>query len=185
MNEAPLVKKDVGVVPEGEGWFVVNAQETPWYESSRFGMATRLEGKPPFPQLGVNLHVIWPGRPNCHYHAETHQEGFLVLAGECLLIVEEQERRLKAWDYFHCPPGTRHVFVGTGTEPCLMLMMGARGDGWKVTYPVSEVALKHGAGGREETDDPKVSYRDIPPRTPRATPVVLPQVPIPRLVPGA
>ena len=40
------------------------------------------------------------------HHRENAQEGFLVLSGECLLIVEEEERRLRAWDFFHCPGGT-------------------------------------------------------------------------------
>jgi uncharacterized cupin superfamily protein len=68
-----------------------------------------------FPDLGVTLAVIWPGQPSGLYHAETNQEDFLVLAGECVLLVEGEERPLRAWDFVHCPPGTAHVFVGAGT----------------------------------------------------------------------
>jgi quercetin dioxygenase-like cupin family protein len=37
------------------------------------------------------------------YHREKAQEGFLVLSGECLLVVEGEERPLRQWDFFHCP----------------------------------------------------------------------------------
>jgi mannose-6-phosphate isomerase-like protein (cupin superfamily) len=48
-------------------------------------------------------------------HRESHQEDFLVLAGECTLLVEDQERQLQAWDFVHCPPDTEHIFIGAGT----------------------------------------------------------------------
>ena len=63
------------------------------------------------------------------YHAEEAQEDFLVLAGECLLIVEGEERLLRAWDFVHCPPWTEHVFVGAGDGPCLVVGVGARTEG--------------------------------------------------------
>ena len=40
--------------------------------------------------------------------------GLLVLAGECIAVVEEQERTLRAWDYLHCPAGTAHAMLGAG-----------------------------------------------------------------------
>src|SRR6185312_15725279 len=58
--------------------------------------------------------ILAPGQPSCMYHGEDEQEDFLILAGECLLLVEGQERRLKAWDFVHCPAWTEHVFVGAG-----------------------------------------------------------------------
>ena len=100
--------------------------------------------------------------PSALYHAEDAQEGFLVLAGECVLIVEEQERRLRRWDYFHCPPDTRHVIVGAGAEPCTILMIGARRDGTAVRYPVSEVAAQHNASVARETTDPDEAYAEWP-----------------------
>ena len=57
---------------------------------------------------------------------ESAQEDFLVLSGECLLLIEGEERPLKAWDFVHCPAGTEHVFVGAGTGPCVILMVGSR-----------------------------------------------------------
>ena len=54
------------------------------------------------------------------------QENFLTLAGECLLLVEGEERGLGAWDFVHCPPGSVHVFVGVGDGPCVIFMTGSR-----------------------------------------------------------
>jgi len=92
------------------------------------------------------------------YHAEDAQEDFLVLAGECLLIVEGQERPLTTWDFVHCPPWTEHVFVGAGNDPCLLLAVGARAKGRGLRYPVNDVALKHGAGVEQETNEPSEAY---------------------------
>ena len=82
------------------------------------------------------------------YHRENAQEGFLVVAGECLLIVEEQERPLRQWDFFHCPGGTEHIIVGAGDEPAILVSVGARGRGvgGGVVYTVSET---RGAPRRE------------------------------------
>jgi uncharacterized cupin superfamily protein len=43
------------------------------------------------------LHVLPPGQSNGLYHHENQQEDFLVLSGECLLLVEGEQRRLRAW----------------------------------------------------------------------------------------
>jgi uncharacterized cupin superfamily protein len=95
------------------------------------------------------------------YHGEEDQEDFLVLHGECILIVEGEERALKAWDFVHCPPFTRHVFVGAGAGPCAILMIGGR-RGTGIVYPVDETALKYDAGVTEETPEPKVAYERFP-----------------------
>ena len=154
--EAPLRRTDAGLVPEGEGWFVVNAREALWKQGP-FGAYTRFEGEPRFTDLGVNVGVVWPGQVGCMYHAEDEQEDFLVLAGECLLLVEGQERRLRAWDFFHSPPWTEHVFVGAGDGPCVVVAMGTR-TGGDAVYPVAEVALRHGAGVERETKSSQEAY---------------------------
>ena len=115
----------------------------------------------PFSDIGVNVRVVWPGDPNALYHSEGVQEGFLVLSGKCTLIVEEEERPLLQWDYFHCPAGTRHVIVGAGDGPCAILMIGARPD-VDVRYPVSPAAAKYGASAAKETDEPDEAYADWP-----------------------
>ena len=105
----------------------MNARESRWRDTGTLGAFCNFEGKRRFPGLGINLNVLRPGEPMGLYHRENAQEDFLVLAGECLLIVEGEERKLKTWDFFHCPPGTEHIIVGAGEEPAVVLAVGARG----------------------------------------------------------
>ena len=157
--EAPLEHSDHGSGPAGEGWFVLNVRDARWFESDGLGLYASLESEnAPFGELGLNLDILRPGEPSCMYHGEETQEDFLVLAGECVLVVEGQERKLRAWDFVHCAPWTEHVFVGSGDGPCLILAVGVRSKGRGLRYPVNDVALKHGAGVEEETSDPKVAY---------------------------
>ena len=160
MAEAPLRETEGGLVPEGDGWFVVNAREAAW-QTGHFGAYTRFEGEARFPQLGINVAVLEPGQPACLYHGEADQEDFLVLAGECLLLIEGQERPLRAWDFVHCPPWTEHIFVGAGDGPCVLLAVGARANRG-VVYPASELARRHGAGAAEETRSPAEAYANFP-----------------------
>jgi len=163
--EASYEQTGAGVVPAGEGWFVVNAKQAQWFEGD-FGAFTRFEGPTSrFAAFGINIGVIEPGQASCMYHGEDEQEDFLVLAGECLLLVEGEERRLAAWDFVHCPPWTEHVFVGAGDGPCAIVGVGARNAGDGLVYPVSDVALRHGAGVTEEATSGKVAYADAPEST--------------------
>jgi uncharacterized cupin superfamily protein len=158
MREAPLGETSMGLVPEGEGWFVVNAREAPWGAVEGLGRYCRFEGDARFPEFGINIHVLDPGEPNCMYHGEDVQEDFLVLAGECLLLIEGEERRLRQWDFVHCPPWAEHVFVGAGSGPCAILMVGGRRPDIPVRYPAEPVAQAHGAGVDATTEDPDVAY---------------------------
>jgi uncharacterized cupin superfamily protein len=127
--------------------------------SDAFGSGCVFESRDAsFAQLGINLNVLEPGQPNCLYHSESQQEAFLVLSGECKLLVEGEERLLRAWDFVHCPAGTEHVFVGAGDGPCVILMTGARSENEEVLYPVSELAGRYGASAARETPDPKQAY---------------------------
>jgi len=169
--EAPLEPTEHGLVPQGEGWFVLNAREAPWRAAEGRGAYSVLEGEPEFPQVGVHLVTLAPGEPMAMYHWEADQEDFLVLAGEALLIVEGEERPLRRWDFVHCPPGTKHVIVGAGETTCLVLAVGARehstGPGWG-GYTVDEAALRHGAGADQETTEPEEAYAKVPRREPTA-----------------
>ena len=113
----------------------------------------------PWPDTGVNVQIMQPGQPNCRYHSEPVQEDFLVLRGECIAIIDGVETPLKQWDFFHCPAGVEHVFVGAGTGPCAVLMIGSRRRD-EAHYPVSEVAAKYDASVTEATDDPEQAYAD-------------------------
>jgi len=156
--EAPLETTGNGVRPTGEGWYVLNVRDAPWF-TSELDTYARLEPEEPrFDMLGIGIGVLQPGRSGGMYHGEDAQEDFLVLCGECLLIVEGEERRLKAWDFVHCPPWTEHIFVGVGDEPCVVLGVGARRQGRGILYPRNETALRHGAGVEETTSDPREAY---------------------------
>src|SRR5437879_5558345 len=155
--ESRLESTDHGLVPEGDGWFVLNAREARWYDGDgRAALCVFEREIGDFPQLGINLNVLQPGETMAMYHWEADQEDFLVLAGEALLIVEGEERPLRQWDFVHCPAGTKHVVVGAGDAPCAVLAVGARehqaGADWG-GYTVDEAALRHGAGVEQETTD--------------------------------
>jgi uncharacterized cupin superfamily protein len=147
-----------------DGWFVLNLGEALAVRNEEKGGATfPIESRDaPFRDFGVNVHVISPGEPTALYHSEEPQEGFLVLSGECTLIVEEEERLLRQWDYFHCPAGTHHIFVDGGEGPCAILVIGARPEVERLRYPVSEVAAKHGGSVAQETENPDEAYADWP-----------------------
>jgi uncharacterized cupin superfamily protein len=164
--EAELIRTEHGLVPTGEGWFVLNAREAQWWDRGGRGVLCEfegagIEGATDFHQLGINLTRLEPGQPMAMYHWEEDQEDFLVLAGEALLIIEGEERPLRRWDFVHCPPGTSHVIVGAGDGPCLVLAVGARerstGPDWGA-YTVSDTALRHGAGVEWETTEPREAY---------------------------
>jgi uncharacterized cupin superfamily protein len=159
VTEARLDDSGSGLAPAGDGWFVVNVRDSEWCTSETFGSGCVFESREfSFPQFGINLSVLEPGEPNCLYHSESQQEAFLVLSGECRLLVDGGERPLRPWDFFHCPAGTEHVFVGAGDGPCVILMAGARPDDQRLLYPVSELAARYGASAEDETSDPRQAY---------------------------
>jgi quercetin dioxygenase-like cupin family protein len=162
--EARLEQTDAGLVPQGEGWFVLNARDATWIRSEERGQDTDFEGRQRWAQLGFRIQVVDPGQRGM-YHGERGQEDFLVVSGECLLVIEGEERRLKAWDFVHCPPWTRHVFVGTGDAPCVIVMAGSRAGGFEVLFPVDEIAAKHDASVLEETSNPREAYARWGPET--------------------
>ena len=159
MPEAPLEDSGSGLAPAGDGWFVVNVRDAAWMTAQNSerkppGSDCRFESRQfPFSQLGLKIRVLDPGQPNGLYHSENQQEAFLVLFGECRLLVEGEERMLKPWDFVHCPPGTEHIFVGAGDGPCAILMVGARLAEERLHYPVSELATRYAASVDEETSD--------------------------------
>jgi uncharacterized cupin superfamily protein len=158
MQEAPLEQTEAGIEPAGEGWFAVNVRDAAWATSEAFGAACVFEGEDRFPQVGYTLQVLQPGQMNGMYHREDDQEDFLVLSGECVAIVEDEERTLKAWDFLHCPAGTEHIFVGAGDGPCVIFMAGGRAHRDSAVYTRSEAALRHGAGVEQETSSSDVAY---------------------------
>jgi quercetin dioxygenase-like cupin family protein len=160
--EAQLKKTELGLVPQGEGWFVLNARDVTWITSEERGQDTDFEGRQEWTQLGFRIQVLAPGQRGL-YHGESGQEDFLVVSGECVLVIEGEERHLKQWDLVHCPPWTKHTFVGAGDGPCAIVMTGSRAGGFDVVYAVDETAAKHGASVSDETSKPDAAYAHFGP----------------------
>jgi uncharacterized cupin superfamily protein len=140
--------------------FILNMADAPALSHPR--RATLIDFEPedaPFAEVGVNVQVMEPGQPNCRYHSEPVQEDFLVLQGECIVILEGEERRMRQWDFLHCPPGVEHVFVGAGRGPCAVLMIGSRRAD-EAHYPVNDLAASYDASVEAPTDDPAEAYAD-------------------------
>src|SRR3954471_3169880 len=167
--EAKLEQTEHGLVPQGPGWYVLNARDASWRTAAGRGAYADLEGEPEFDQLGISLVTLEPGDAMAMYHWEADQEDFLVLAGEAMLIVEGEERPLRAWDFVHCPPEARHVIVGAGDSQCLVLAVGARdlstGPDWG-GYTVDETARRHNTSVDADTTDPSEAYAHLPHRQP-------------------
>ena len=169
--EANQKLTDAGLVPASAGWFVMNVRDGRWFRKPGQGHSTPLTGNDEFeaesffPMLGMAIRVVDPGEPSETYHWEPEQEDFLVLSGEALLIVEGQERKLQQWDFVHCPPETRHVFVGAGERPCVILATSSRQfqkDGPWGYYCVDEAAARY-ASSPQETQDGSIAYAQFPP----------------------
>ena len=166
VEEARLEAVASGLAPVSPGWFVVNARDAAWVNNDYYGGVCIFEsddfvlrGRPDLteyvkPGAGFTIRVFPPGRPAGLYHAESVQEDFLVLMGECILIVEDEERHLRTWDFVHCPPGTAHTFVNPGDRPCVILGTGNRREDLERVYVHSEIALKYGAGVEADTTSP-------------------------------
>lgn len=159
--ETELQETEHGKVATGDGWFVVNARDARWYHAEGRSAFCDLEGDQDFAQLGINVQVLGPGEPMAMYHWEVDQEDFLVVAGEAVLVVEGEERRLGPWDFFHCASLTKHTIVGAGDGPCVVIAVGARanqeGPDWG-GYTVDDVAARHGVSVERDTNEPSEAY---------------------------
>jgi mannose-6-phosphate isomerase-like protein (cupin superfamily) len=132
VTEARLERLASGLAPVTPGWFIVNTADAAWVTNESYGGVcifeldhVVLQGRPDLteyekPDAGFTIRVVPPRRPSAEYHAESVQEDFLILMGECVLIIEDQERHLRAWDFVHCPSMTAHAFVATGPGPCVI-----------------------------------------------------------------
>ena len=160
------------MVEERDGWFVVNVKDARWFGNSAFGKVCNFERPDePFPQIGIHIFVLEPGKPNCRYHREEAQEDLLVLSGRCLLLVNDEERILETWDFVHFPAGVTHVVVGIDGPPCAVLFIGHRANPEVLFYPEDALARRYGAESPQPTPDPEVAYADVKKREPVKAPV--------------
>ena len=173
VERAHLESVASGLAPVSAGWFVVNAGDAAWVNNDRHGGVCIFEsdefvlrGRQDLeeyvkPGAGFVIRVVSPGQPTGGFHAESVEEDFLVIQGECVLIVEDEEVLLRAWDFVHCPPGTAHTFVGAGEGPCVLVCAGNRDFDdetfWR-EYRASESARRHGVSGDAERS-PAGSWR--------------------------
>lgn len=167
------MQTEAGIKPAGAGWFILNLADIAWETVEGGGGGTWCgfeAANARSPVLGIGVHILWPGDSSGFYHAESNQEGFLVLSGECIVIVEGEERPLRQWDYFHCPPDTAHMTVGAGDGPCALLMVGTRSADATIRYLPHPVAAKHGVAVEQETDSPREAYAIRPPIVPAPSP---------------
>ena len=159
-----------GLVVDGEGWFVVNARESRWRDEGALGSYCTFEGKRRFPHFGINISVFEPGERMGMYHRENAQEAFLVLEGECTLIVEGKERVLREWDFFYCAPRTEHIIVAGENQRAVVLAVGGRGRGvgGGILYTVCKAAARYGASVARETADSAIAYAKLRANLPRS-----------------
>jgi uncharacterized cupin superfamily protein len=165
VREAEIEETAEGRVARGDGWFILNLGQMAWQTVPGFGSWCSFDApnkNADEPGIGVHVHVLMPGEPNGYYHAEAAQEGFVVLSGECVAVVEGQERVMRQWDYLHSPPGTAHITVGAGTGPCAILMFGSPDSSRKVEWIADTVAAKHGASVSRTTGRASEAYEDAP-----------------------
>jgi quercetin dioxygenase-like cupin family protein len=177
--EARIDQTATRKVPADGGWWALNVADLPWDAVDGGGAWCTFEApSAPSTRLGIGVHVLWPGDTPGKYHAEDQQEGFLVLEGECLAVVEGEERRLGRWDYLHCPPGTAHITIGAEGGPCAILMVGTRSPDKVTRYLPDPAAARYGAAVATATDSPAEAYAERPPIREVAAPWPRPSPPL-------
>ena len=165
IEETPPKETPDGLAPSGSGWYVLNARDATWVGQDGLWRGAWLQPDEERSTLAFNLTVLDPGHPMARYHAESNHEAFLVVAGECLLLVEGQERRLRAWDFFQCPPWTEHILIGAGTTPAVVVAVSSRSEDASTRYVAADVARRHGASPTHDTELAAEAYADdSPPR---------------------
>jgi uncharacterized cupin superfamily protein len=158
VHEAEIERTPEGKVAAGDGWFVLNVGEMAWETVPGAGAWLDFGAPDADPRMGVHIHVLQPGEAFGYYHAEAAEEGFLVLSGECIAVIENEERRMRRWDYFYSAPGTAHVIVGAGDEASVILMFGSPDPTRKVEWIANETAARHGASVARTTGRDTEAY---------------------------
>lgn len=80
--------------------------------------------------FGMNVYVADPGEelPWGYHEHPSHEEVFLVLAGELAVDTPDGEYRVEADEVFFVPPGHRNRARAVGNAPCRVVAVGAPKD---------------------------------------------------------
>ena len=174
--ESKLEKTEHGLTPTGTGWYVLNLRDAEWRHADGRGAVcvvsttSRAGAASPTSSASIPSSSCRASRCPCTTGRPTRRPSSSSRAKR-VLIVEGEERQLRAWDFVHSPPGTKHVIVGAGTGPCLVIAVGARehdGEPDSLGFTVDEVASRHGASVEEDTMDGDDAYAAVPGREPTA-----------------
>ena len=174
------MRTEHGLVPKGQGWFVLNARDAQWWEREGPRSPLRVRGRRLRGCARLRAARDQPHRPrprradgDVPLGRRTRRTSSCWCGEAVLVMIEGEERQLRTWDFVHCPAGTQHVIVGAGDEPCVLLCVGARGRStgsqWGA-YTVDEAALRHGAGVERETTEPREAYSRFSPGRPDPVP---------------
>lgn len=164
-----------GLRPTPGGGFILHVDDAQWLDNGLTArcLLDRQDGVERFEQYGVNVQYLRPGQPNCRYHREFEfDETMLALDGSGVVLVEGEERPVRAGDVIHCPAGTGHVFVASPDHPLVLFLLGTRDANvaeWG-EYPADERAATYGASVETTTPQPEVAYVDRPEFVPAPAP---------------
>ena len=89
-----------------------------------------------------------------------------MLRGECLLLIEGEERRLKAWDFDTVRPGQSMSSLPRVTARVCTSASAPATSVRASSNPVSELALRHGVGVTVEATTGEVAYAGSPKTVP-------------------
>jgi len=80
-DEAKIEETEVGRVPADDGWYILNLSEIRWATVPGGGTWCGF-GSPNHPseQIGIGVHILWPGDAPGYYHEEDDLEGFRPVA---------------------------------------------------------------------------------------------------------
>ena len=171
--EAPRAQTEHGLVTTGEGWFVLNAREAGWLHAEGRSAICEPEGDSTSSRSG-STSPSSAGSPHGHVPLGGRSGGLPRPRRRGAPRRRGGGEAARQWDFVHCPPETKHVVVGAGDGPCVLLAVGGRAHattGWG-GCSVDETARRHGASVEHETSDAREAYAGLSaarrPRTARA-----------------
>lgn len=116
-------------------------KDLPWVDvtyagtQAKFGQVKDLENTFGMRRFGIDVQRLRPGDQNSPYHTHDEEdELFLVLEGNCKLLLDGTHYDLQQGDCVYTKPGQAHCFYNDGLEDCLLLVSGIHCGRWDATY---------------------------------------------------